>query len=330
MSETQVPNGSPIPAAPEVLPTPAPRKASKPKPQRKPEAGVRYIPLSTGDAKEFARLVLPTSDADPRWDPRLGLKLEKEFILDIAENGVEVDVEVTPDPTGLPKGVQESYPKGSFGINDGRMRVRAIPEANAIRKKKGLPPLEITLKVREREDVAAMRAAVRLNEKRRESDAVTRARNMSRMLDTGLTDSEIASDYGMTPQQVQTHLSLLSLPEEVQDMVVRGKLSVTTAAGIAKLDPKEIRSKANALIAAGESGARVTAKAAARATGTSDEPDRMPAKAVKVLIQELKAAKLAGKHGEVVVKAAVYALETYLDARKKDGLWDRLDKLAKG
>lgn len=302
----------------------APRK---PKKERKPEAGIRYETIDTGDKKQLSRLKLAKDDSDPRWDSRMLLKLDKNFILDIAENGVEVDLDVTESPD-FPKG---HYMGGEFGINDGRMRVRAIPEANEIRKKKGLPPLQVGLKIRERESVAAMRTGVRLNEKRYDSDAVTRARTMSRYQDAGLTDDEIASDFGIKASDVHQHLSLLGLPPEVQKLVTDGKMSVSTAAGVARLDPSEVKRRANELIAAAAEG-RVTAAKARSATGQSNGPDRLPAKAIKQLIDELKAALKEGGDGAAAshsMQGAVYALETVLDARKRQGLWNKLGAKSK-
>lgn len=318
MSETMVPQEVPAVETPAEKPAPKPRA----KKERKPEAGIRYVTIDTGNAKEFAKLVLPKDEEDPRWEPRMLLKPERDFILDLAENGVDVDLDVTEAPD-FPKG---RYMAGEYAINDGRMRVRAIPEANAIRKKKGLPAIQVGLKVRERESVEAMRAAVRLNEKRYESDAVTRARSMSRYRDVGLTDEEIASDFGIRPQEVEQHLGLLRLAPEIQKLVTDGKMSVSTAAGIARLDPKEVARRAHELIAAAAEG-RVTAAKAKAATGQGSGPDRLPAKAIKTLIDELKAALKEGdqtKEASSLMQGCIYGLETVLDARKRGGLWTKL------
>jgi len=297
---------------PEVIPeqaeAPKPKKSKKPPKNGKPGVEYREIPVED--------IVLAKDDSDPRWDPRLDLPLDKDFTRSIAERDIEVPPEVT-------------LIDGKYHVNDGRQRVRAIPEANKLRKTMGLPPIKTVIcAIRERDDVESMLAGIRLNEYRLDSDAITRARSMMRLLDVGQTEGEIAKQFRLTPQAVQAHLSLLSLPKNVQDLVVRGKLSVSAAAGVAKLDPAEVNKKANALIAAATEG-KVTGRVAARATGQSSEPDRLPAKKIKVLIEELKKADLAGKHGDAVKHAAIYALEVVLDARKLDGIWDKLDKTAK-
>lgn len=58
----------------------------------------------------------------------------------------------------------------------------------------------------------------------------------------------------------------------------------------------------------------------------------MTAKGIKVLIDELKAALKEGGSGAAAghsMQGAVYALETVLDARKRNGLWAKLGAKAK-
>lgn len=313
-----------VPSSPEMnkadeLGRAEPPKPRKPKKARKPEAGIRYQDVDTGKPGELAKLVLASDDGDPRWDPGLLVKLDPDFVRNIAENGIDVDLDVTEAPP-FPKG---AYPAGSFGINDGRSRVRAIPEANKLRKAKGLPPLVVGLKIRERDDLESMRAAARLNAQRKQEDAITIGRKAQRFLDMNLTEQEIAKDLGIKTEQVHTYVSLLQLPEAVQQAILRGEVSVTAAATISRLDPKEIERRTNEHIAAKKRGDKGGSRKALASSG----PDRLTAKGIKTLIDELKEEeKKASSKDCSRYEAARYALETVLDARKRDGLWAKLTK----
>lgn len=299
----------------EVNPTPASEpKARKPKAEKNgaPTQG-KLIYLAP---EELSKLVLPKDDTDARWDPRMGLTIPKWLVTSLEEHGVETPIEVSPGP------------KGTFLIDAGKTRVRAIPLAYELLRKKKKPLFSIPVLVRTRDEIAAMDRMVRENEHRRDSDAVTKAETMMRMLDVGKTEGEVAAQFRVSTQTVTQYLSLLGLPDEVKKMVREGRLSVSSAVGVAKLAPEEIAKAAKNLVAAAGEG-RVTGKAAARATGKGGA-DTLGRKAIKELIEELKVAKLAGAHGDFVKRAAQEALETVLDARRRDDLWDVLDRLAKG
>jgi ParB family chromosome partitioning protein len=299
----------------EVISTPSPEPKA-----RKPKAKTNGVPaqgkLIYLAPEELSKLTLPKDDTDARWDPRMGLAVPKWLVTSLEEHGVETPIEVSPGP------------KGTFLIDAGKTRVRAIPLAYEILRKKRKPLFPIPVLVKARDEVQAMDRMVRENEHRRDSDAVTKAETMMRMLDVGKTEGEVASQFRVSTSTVSQYLALLGLPDEVKKMVREGRLGVSAAVGISKLSPEAVAKAAKNLIAAAGEG-RVTGRAAAKAAGHGG-PDTLGRKAIKDLIEELKVAKLAGAHGDFVKRAAQEALECVLDARRKDDLWDVLDKLAKG
>ena len=74
---------------------------------------------------------------------------------------------------------------------------------------------------------------------------------------------------------------------------------------------------------------RVTKKKAQVAAGAKPK-DKMGARDVKLLIEQVKKGKFAGDHAKVVVAAFCEALECQLDARREADVWDIITNLCKG
>lgn len=301
--------------APEVTTTPAPEpKVRKPKTEKNgAQTQGELIYLAP---EELSKLTLPKDDTDARWDPRMGLTIPKWLVTSLEEHGVETPIEVSPGP------------KGTYLIDAGKTRVRAIPLAYEILKKKKKPLFPIPILVKARSEMEAMDRMVRENEHRRDSDAITKAEMMMRDLDVGKTEGEVATLFRVSPSTVAQYIKLLGLPDDVKKLVREGRLGVAAAAGVAKLTPEAISKAARNIVAAAGEG-KVTGRAAARAAGHGG-PDSLGRRGIKELIEELKVAKLAGAHGDFVKWAAQEALEIVLDARRRDDAWDVFDKLAKG
>ena len=269
-------------------------------------------------ATDLDKLHLPANVEDEYWDERMSLPVDKLTAQDLAENGQKVPL------------ILEARAEGGYHIVDGRQRVKATPLANKMRAKLNLPPLVLTGVLREKnaeaEPCEAALDALRINEHRQQSNPVTLAKSFWDALKRGASEEEIAEAAHMSVSRVNAHLPLLDLPDDVQAAVIAGKLSVTAAAGFAKLDKASISSAFRKLQEESKSG-KVTAKAAALGKGTVD---RLGAKAIKDMVAQLRASDIKGEHGDFVKAAAIAALEMVLDSRKVDDLFATLHALGKG
>jgi hypothetical protein len=296
-----------------------PKKArAKPAKREKVAEVVRRLYVDTG--KHPDALVLAKDDTDPLWDPRQELKLDRDFVLNVAERGIKVPIRAWEEA-------------GKYRVVDGRQRARAVPEANKWRREHKLPPLVVPVDVVPHDAslesaLSAMEEGSELNEYRIDSDPVTKAQIISRHLDMNRTEAEVGKMMRMSTAMVQAHLVLLRLPKKIQELVRESRMSVTTAAKLAGQSPAELVRTAEKIVALSSEG-RVTASRAKSAAGEDAGPARLTAKKIVQFIAELKKADLAGKHGEAVARGAVLALETVLDARKLERVWEKFHEAAK-
>lgn len=263
--------------------------------------------------QEFARVRLPADESDPLWDHRQLLKLDPPLQQSVEEKGVLRPINATMTAEGF------------IAPYDGKTRWRHVEAA--VKKGVKLPPVPFFITVAD-DAVDTMGVSLLLNEQQRRSDPITLGKTFLRLLEAGHTEAEISKFSGKSVAAVNDTMALLALPERVQQLILSGKLAVTTAAAIAKLDANEIEDKADKLVAAATEG-KITGKAAALAAGKGDGMDRLSAKKIKTLIDEVNAETLAGPHAATVKKAFIAALEVVLDVRKSKVVWDVLTALAR-
>jgi ParB/RepB/Spo0J family partition protein len=306
---TPVVNPTPIVPAPEVVQGPV-SEVRKAKAERKKVKAHESKTTETGPVLRFVsykELLIPKSEEDPRWDPRMTLPLAKPFVESIKEQGVLVPLDVTDTGKG-------------YAINDGRTRARACVEC----KTENIPVL-----VTDIDEIAAMARGVELNEERLETPPTKKALTMQRMLSAGYDESEVVKKFKMTGPTMHGYLALLDLPVRVQKLVDDGSLSRTAALNLVHLDAAKVEVAADKIVAAAQLGVKTKASETAKAAGKG-QPDRLNGVRIKAMVADLKNSELKGKHAKAASEAAILALELVLDARKWDAFLGNLDEIAKG
>lgn len=289
--------------------TPPPEGVEVPKVETPPDAVLVY--LDTG--KHPDALLLAESDADPRWDGREKIPLEKWLVEDIAKKGVEVPIDVT----------KASDDPLTFYVNDGRQRTRAIGPANALRKKHNWgPPLKVPLIVTNTDDLGAFLKSLRLNSMRVESDPLVVAAQMSRSFDLNMTEEEIAEAFHTSLQSVRNHLAVLPY-EELHDALRSEKISVSAAAELVRNSPEKVESALKELLGKG----RVTQREVRKKSGKSGTMTRGD---LHQAILDLQTDVFKGPDGEKARWAAIAAFECALDDRRLKALHEDLKRIAKG
>lgn len=298
----------------------------EPKPEPKSEPVDGWIDSS--DPKQMARLVLPKDESDFNWDYKMEIPVPEVVNTSLAVEGWD---------ESMPLKVVKLPGDDKLYVVNGRTKLRSIPEVNKRRKKNKLPPIQIPWKLdTKRSPTQAVLQGYRLNAAVQHIDPITTAKEIQRLLGTPkdensdeiITEGDLAPLFGMTVKEIQEHYALLRLPAKVQKLVAEERMTVSAALALVHLDESKVEDAAAKIVAVAESQGRVTHAAAKQAAGTRGSgTDRMTPKSVKQLVKELKAADVKGKHGGQVRRAAILALETYLDADKADDFWDALAKL---
>lgn len=317
--------------APEVpAPKPAP-KAAKPKASKPKAPEATYPTIDSGNPKEFARFILPKDESSVNWDYKMEIPVPQGLIDTLSVEGwdesMPVKVKLDPDT-------------GNLVVFNGRTKLRAVPEVNKRRAKHKLPPLQIPYAIEtKRNDTAAVLQGHRLNYQTQDIDPITTAKEIQRLLGVPkdptnpesdvLTEADLTSVFNLSVKEIQEHYALLQLPPKVQKLIAEGRMTVSAALELVHLDASKVEDAAAKIVAVAESGGQATREAARKAAGKTSGTDRMSPKDVKQLVKELKAADIKGKHGGQVRRAAILALETYLDADKAEEFWGKLNDLGK-
>lgn len=300
-----------------VTETPKAETEDKPKKKKQTVNEPKIIRLDTG--KHLSRLLLPEGPEDPHWDPRMELEVPEALIESMASEDLPTTIQVVE--------VREDQ----YRIVDGRTRVRAVPEANKLRKKRGLPPVVLTLAVVDapEDDRVILMRGLRSNV-RMDSPPTVLAQEISRWLDADISEEEICKSLHIDLKRLHGLVSLLNLPKSVQKLVDSGTVSLTAALNLTKLDAGKVEDAAQKLAHAAKIGQKVTSETVKKVSGA--DPNKRPAtaKEKKQFILDLQSGKLAGKHGEAVAWAAIVAMEMALGTRSKDDTIEALDTLAKG
>lgn len=286
----------------EVKKAKAARKVQRPKDGEVASIGEpRLIFVSYKD------LILPKGEEDPRWDERMNLPLEKDFLASLKAEGILYPLDVTETAKG-------------FVINAGRTRARAAIEL----KLESVPLLVTNI-----DEDAAMLRAVDENEQRRDSPPTVKAKAMQRLLWKGVEESEVAKRFKMTGPVMHGYLALLELPAKVQKLVDEGMLTRTAALNLTHLDAAKVEAAADKAVAAAALGVKTRSKDTAKEAGKG-MPDRLNGVRIKAMLSDLKSSDFKGKHAKAAVQGAILFGELVLDARKWDAFMGKLDDICKG
>lgn len=185
-----------------------------------------------------AALVLVTDQTSPLYDPRVHLPVDEALVLNVMHQGVLEPVIVCKNPE-----------TGSTEVVAGRQRVRAALEANLRLAAKGCALVQVPAVVRRAEGADLAGVMVSENEIRQDDTPIGRAQKMRRLMEYGKTASDLAVLFGCTAQTVKNTLALLDCSAAVRNAVEAGKVGVSHALALSKLEPSEQREKVAELAA---------------------------------------------------------------------------------
>src|SRR5882724_3937493 len=169
------------------------------KAKHKPEFGDLEISY-----RDYDRVVLPESEEDPHWDPKLKNPVPEGLVEGMAEFGW--------DPSS--KAVAIVLKSGKLEIVHGKTRWRALEKANRIRKSNGLDPIVAYLRVIKEDEgdldeaIKNMRLNVRLNRHVQEIDPMTLAESIYRALSSGQEERQVAKDHAISVNDLHGYLLL--------------------------------------------------------------------------------------------------------------------------
>lgn len=210
-------------------------------------------------------LVIVTDPKHPLFDERAKLEPDEAMILNVAAHGVLQPITVRKNPE-----------TGETEVVVGRQRVKATREANARRKARGETLLYVPARVTKAEDDKLAAMIVIENELRKDDSPINRARKAQRLRDNhGFGDEQIAVIFGCSVQTVRGMTALLDCTAAVRDAVNTGKVPVTVALKLGKLEPEAQREALVAAVNAGEGKVgHERAKAVRAAAGVKRSPVR--------------------------------------------------------
>jgi len=267
--------------------------------------GKRFSELHEDIKKRSAYQVPPELIQIPKgWNPRKEIDKDgiERLAKSIAESGLKVPIHVRREGD-------------TVVLVDGERRLRAVLLA---RKKLGVPIKTIPVEIegQHSNETDALVTAVVANEHREDVAALDRAEGYKRLLDFGLSTTEISRKLGRDNEHVTRALRLLKAAPAVRKALKDGIVTPSVVAELVRRfenDPAaQEAALADALAASG--GGRATGKsvrkAAAKAKGKKVKPRRRTVKH-KVLtddIDKIAAGKVASPDGDY--------LDGFLDALK--------------
>ena len=187
------------------------------------------------------KLVLVTDKASPLYDERVNLPISESMVLNIMHHGVIQPITVRKNPeTGLTE------------VVTGRQRVKNAREANKRLAAQGLKTVLVPATVRPGDDGGLAGVMVSENEIREDDTPMGRAKKMQRLMGFGHDEASLTVIFGCSGQTVRNNLALLDCCADVRKAVDAGKINVSHARALSKLEPEEQRDKLALLVEAGD------------------------------------------------------------------------------
>lgn len=303
-------------------PTNKPKQAHEAPHEHKPiEARTLKVLCDASDANwKRLRAALPKDENSPGWDARMNLDVPEGLIEVLGDGDTAKRLEHEPITI-----VEEGE---NWIFQNGRTRVRAVDEANKLRKRNKQPPVSFTLVILPPSDEISTDAKVRIAANiRLDSPPTTMANDIALALSQDVPEEWICKTMGIDMKKMQAYLALLDLPDKVQKLVDSGALTLKAALELTKLDESKVEAAAERAAAAAKVGQRVTAKDIA-----PSKPGETVAtkKEIKQFVLDLQSAGMEGKHADAVVAAFIAGVEICLGFASKNQTASRLHRAAKG
>lgn len=188
-----------------------------------------------------ADLKIITDKDHPLFDERAFEQPTEEYILNVMAHGVIQPIAIRKNPE-----------TGEKEVVYGRKRTRALIEANRRSVAAGEPIKFIQAKIVRGtpQQLAAM--VIIENEIRTDDTPLNRANKAQRLMDQyGMAEDQVSVVFGCTTNTVKAMLALLGCTAAVRNAVDSGKVNVSLALKLAKLEPEEQRTKLAEVIEAG-------------------------------------------------------------------------------
>lgn len=201
--------------------------------------------------------ILPPDEAGPldtEWEEGMPLKdlkrlkkpLTLEFKANIKHRGVTVPIVIAKiDDVAT--------------VVAGKSRVRALRAANRERKLEGLPLLKVKCVIqRDTSKAALLSTMVRENNHRRDDDLGDRIEKAKEMLDSGMSEADVANEFGVKQTTLRGWLDFDDHATDATKQAVKeGRVPASTAAELAKItDPEEQNKTLATMLTAPEKKAR--------------------------------------------------------------------------
>ena len=159
------------------------------------------------------KLTIITDKNHPLYDPRIERRLTDEFIDSIVARGVIEAIILHKDGD-------------KFVVTAGRRRTRGAIAANKILVARGLPPVQVPVRLRNEDDVDAFETNIITNAQREDDDVITNAENSVRyMRQFGRSEDQAAKIWGVKPATIKLWSRAMELVPEVRQAVREGLLS---------------------------------------------------------------------------------------------------------
>lgn len=159
---------------------------------------------------------------------------------------------------------------------EGKRRTLHAREAKKRLLAEGAPPLRILALVKRMDEMEAMGILISGNEHREDDDVLTKAKKCGRMLDRGVSELEIAGEFGVTQQTVKNWKKLLTCSAKVKKAVEQSKISAAAAAELSEMSREEQDTELDKLLDEAPNGKRPTAGDARGARNRRQGNDEAP------------------------------------------------------
>ena len=221
------------------------------------------------------KLVIVTDKASPLYDDRANLPISESMVLNIMHHGVIQPITVRKNPE-----------TGDTEVVTGRQRVKNAREANKRLAAQGLKMVLVPATVRPGDDGALAGVMVSENEIREDDTPMGRAKKMQQLMAFGHGEASLSVIFGCSAQTVRNNLALLECCADVRKAVDNGKINVSHARALSKLEPADQKDKLALLVEAGEGvkGHEKTKKQREALVGSSDKPKVRSRKEIQAAI----------------------------------------------